>query len=348
MRPPIIIGSAPSSGSTLLRVLLGRHPSIAAGGEVGLFDKRALLMEPASVYRQSIQTWLDHGYPVHFLGPSNELFEELEDYPWTWNSVRRMCRSVHEYPAMVEEFYKRNMEAKGAKRWLDKCPSNIYCFDLIAELYPSARFIHIVRDGRDCVVSFCRRGRTPLRAVGRWYYSTLCGIQYRGWQNYLEVRYEELVHRPESVLHQICDFLHEPYIESCFNLNSRPVHSDQERKEPGFSTWRYSATEAVQPGSVKQYEREITGYQRAMFRHVGISVYGARLLYREAEAPGIHSPIALQQLLGYGTEGLIDAPVLNHNDVTRSWREYEKHKGWMLRRYHTEIEPEVQLNYNPA
>jgi Sulfotransferase family len=340
MKPPIILGSAPSSGSTLLRVLLGRHPSIVAGGEVGLFDKRALLAEPMSAYRQSIQSWLDQGYPGNFLGPSSELFEDLDNYPWTWESVRRMCLSASDYPSMLEKFHRRNMEAKGAERWLDKCPSNIYCFDLISTLYPSARFVHIIRDGRDCVVSYCRRGGSPLKAVGRWFFATLCGIQYRGWENYLEIRYEELVRQPDVVLRQVCEFLNEPYSPSMFAPEPRSANANK--------GWRYSASDPVQAGSVKQYEREMTDYQRSMFKQVEISVYGARLLYKGSRAPGIHSPIALQQLLGYGAECFADAPTLNHNQLDRSWYEFDKHKSWMRRRYQTDIEPEIQLKYHPT
>src|SRR5690348_16642259 len=122
MKPPIIIGSAPSSGSTLLRVVLGRHPSIAAGGEVALLDKRGLFYESADSYRNSIQVWLDQGYPANFLGPSEELYEELDDYPWDRVSIRRMCLASPDYPSMLDTFYSRNVECAHANRWLDKCP----------------------------------------------------------------------------------------------------------------------------------------------------------------------------------------------------------------------------------
>lgn len=348
MKPPIIIGSAPSSGSTLLRVLLGRHPSIAAGGEVGLFDKRALLLEPASEYRRSIRTWLEQGYPANFLGPSTELFEELDDYPWDWDSVKEMCFSVPDFPSMVEQFHKKHMDIKRADRWLDKCPSNIYCFDLIASLYPSAKFIHIIRDGRDCVVSFCRRGGTPFRAVSRWYYATLCGIQYRGWKNYLEIRYEDLVRRPELVLRRICDFIEEKYIADFYQPDTRIFNSSVKHKKMEFVKWRYSATAPIQSGSIKQYQQQMSHHQRAMFSHVGLSVHGARLLYKNTGSPGMFSPIKLQKFLGHSTDGILNAPTLDADEITRSWREYEKHQGWMSRRYQTLIEPEVQLNYNPS
>ena len=331
MKDPVIIGSAPSSGSTLLRVILSRHPSIASGGEVALFDKRGLLQESPESYRASIGTWVECGYPAEYLGPSEELFEELGEYPWDRTGLRDMCLSMPDYPAMLETFYSRNVSHRGAQRWLDKCPSNIYCFDLIAKLYPHARFIHIVRDARDSVVSYCRRGATAFRAVSRWYFANLNGVQYSAWPNYLRVRYEDLVSNPESVVRTICDFLDEPYLETLVN----PAEA---ANAPRHTGWRYSERGPVRNDIARQVAREMTDGQRAMFTHVQLSLYGAQRLSR------LSSPRELQQLLGYPIEGMEETPSLSAAELRHALEDFERYRTSILLRHGTRIECPVMLS----
>jgi hypothetical protein len=133
-----------------------------------------------------------------------------------------------------------------------------------------------------------------------------------------------------------------------FTPASQPVTANSRSKESGFERWRYSVKDAVQQGSVKQYEREMTQYQSALFRQVELSVHGGRMLYKGSKGPEASSPVALQKLLGYGTEGLADAPPLKHSDLSRSWSEFDRHKVWMYRRFQTDTEPEVQLRHDPV
>lgn len=335
MKPPIIVGCAPSSGSTLLRTILGRHPSIFAGGEVALLDKRALLLEPAEKYRASIAIWLDRGYPADFLGPSETLFEELEEYPWNRDELREMCVSMPDYAAMIDTFYGRATDRSGASRWLDKCPSNIYCFDLIEQMYPGARFIHVVRDARDTVVSYCRRGASAFKSVARCYYATVSGLPFRGRPNFLQIRYEDLVADPETVLRGICEFLDEPYLD-------RMLRPGREAADPRHSGWRHSATGPVKEGSVRQFESEMTERQRALFRHIRLAEPAAGLLAKLGlrDAP---SPLELQHLLGYSAEGLDAGALLNREQLEVCWLEFAAHAQRVLSRYGVTVECPVRL-----
>jgi hypothetical protein len=335
MKAPIIVGCAPSSGSTLLRTILGRHPSIFAGGELALLDKRALLKEPPESYRASIASWLDRGYPADFLGPSETLFEELDEYPWNRDDLREMCVSTPDYAAMIDAFYGRAVELSDASRWLDKCPSNIYCFDLIEELYPGARFIQIIRDARDTVVSYCRRGASAFKSVARWYYATISGLPFCGRPNFLRIRYEDLVTSPETVLRGICEFLDEPYLD-------RLLRSGNGAADPRHSGWRHSATGPVKEGSVRQFESEMTDRQRALFSQMRLAEPAGRLLAKLglAEAP---SPLELQRLHGYSAESLQAGALLNREQLEVCWLEFAAYRQRVLSRYGVSIECPVRL-----
>jgi len=112
--------------------------------------------------------------------------------------------------------------APDASVWGDKNPHyahphNLGCLETVVELFPGARFIHIVRDGRDVAlsqrqISWC--SSNSFRLAEDWAHkTTLCHKVGRvlGPDQYLELRYEELVRDPEPVLRQVCDFLGEPF-----------------------------------------------------------------------------------------------------------------------------------------
>ena len=322
---PIILGNAPSTGSTLVRVLLGRHPSIAAGGELSVLDKPGLFRESSASYRRNIARWLRRGYPGLFLGSGNDLFRHLDEYPWDRASIHEMCSEATSYPEMLSRFFARNVEHFGASRWMEKTPANIYCFMEIRSLFPSAKFVHIVRDGRDAAVSYFRRSNDPFYAVSRWYYATLTGIQYRRWPNYYELRYEDLVEDPASELRRLCDFLDEPYSPDLL----KPSTALEEK----LATWKSSPFEGVNKESRGQHRGQMPESIKSMFHHVCLSRHGIQSLPFEGNTTGLLPPIELQQHLGYDTDGLAPCSPVDRSDRRSAVRGFRHWRFRQLRRY---------------
>lgn len=119
-------------------------------------------------------------------------------------------------------------EKDGKSRWCEKTPMHAQHISLLADTFPSAKFVHIIRDGRACAASFHRRwGFTPRLTVYRWKHiiqeakrqgSTIPG-------RYFELHYEGLTEDPESWLQRVCDFLQIPYNPSIITLSRVRVHS---------------------------------------------------------------------------------------------------------------------------
>jgi hypothetical protein len=83
---------------------------------------------------------------------------------------------------------------------------------LIDSLLPEARFVHLIRDGRDVAIS--RRGLwfeggETIEEIARVWCGEVESARSggRSVRHYLEVRYEDLVTAPESELRRICDFV---------------------------------------------------------------------------------------------------------------------------------------------
>ncbi|MDP8959746.1 MAG: sulfotransferase, partial [Actinomycetota bacterium] len=78
--------------------------------------------------------------------------------------------------------------------------------------FPEAKFIHVIRDGRDVALSYLWVAwgpRTLWEAARKWRRDVSAGRRHGaslGPERYLEVRYERLVAEPRRVLELVCDF----------------------------------------------------------------------------------------------------------------------------------------------
>ena len=82
----------------------------------------------------------------------------------------------------------------------------------IEDALPEARFIHLIRDGRDVAMSRIKRSLKnppPMTRVARNWRRRIRRAQRQGAKlnHYLELRYEDLILDTETTLRTICDFI---------------------------------------------------------------------------------------------------------------------------------------------
>jgi hypothetical protein len=90
----------------------------------------------------------------------------------------------------------------------ERTPWHVYHLSLIGEVYPDARFVHIVRDGRDVVRSLIAQHWGPgtvTEGADEWCSSVLAGRDgaHELGERLLEVRYEALLSDPRPVIERI-------------------------------------------------------------------------------------------------------------------------------------------------
>lgn len=108
----------------------------------------------------------------------------------------------------------------GAVRWGDKTPIYTNYMPLLHDMLPHAKFVHIIRDGRDVATSMVEKwGRREWHVDLYWSMRTWArrlraardAGRKLGPDFYLEVQYEQLASDPEPHLRQICQFIGEPF-----------------------------------------------------------------------------------------------------------------------------------------
>jgi hypothetical protein len=149
--------------------------------------------------------------------------------------------------------------ARGKVRWGDKTPLYMGYLSLLEQLFPTAQYVHLVRDGRDAALSFLSVPEGimtegwghPRDAAG---FACQWATEVRdaralgervGPERYLELRYEALVAGPAAELRRVCGFTGLVYDESMLGYvgetDSAQKEHQQRLNEPprvGVRDWR--------------------------------------------------------------------------------------------------------------
>ena len=172
------------------------------------------------------------------------------------------------------------------------------------------------------MVSYYRRTRDPFLTVGQWYYAMMAGLQYSDWDNFLVVRYEDLVENPAQTLRRVCEFLGEVYTDKLLDVESPSVDK--------LSSWRSHQQGPVTNTSVGQYVDSLTDDVKSMFAQLRLTKAGRQILPYGGAKSGDLTPFEIQERLGYGTDGLERNRTVSYRERLESQRRFWR---WRLRRW---------------
>ena len=103
------------------------------------------------------------------------------------------------------------MVEPGTTRIAERTPLHVFHLDLIAAIYPDARFVHIVRDGRDVARSIAAQewGPQSIEEAGADWRSAILAARGAGLPEgvYREVRYEDLLREPAAIVSDLYEWL---------------------------------------------------------------------------------------------------------------------------------------------
>lgn len=255
---PVIVFGAPRSGTTYLCQLLNSHPDVFVSNEVRLFS------------------WLHRSHETLTRDDSALLGERVRFTEWL----------RHEYPALVRRFY--DHLSPTTRYWGDKNPhyasrQNAGCLEYIANLFPGARFIHLIRDGRAVVSSLLRKLNSSGEpwahfeaAIELWEEHVDIGCAFGQWvatERYFQIHYERLVADDQGTAEALFAFLtipmHDRVLEFC--------RREQARRTPYSGPTRILHSDAAQ----SDWKIVLTPQQRLTC----LSRLGRQLIHHGYESP---------------------------------------------------------------
>ena len=210
-KAPVFVLGCSRSGTTLL------YHMLLSSGNFAIYRMESQVLtlleprfRPLSVprnRRRMLKAW----YTTRLFTRSGLLPSEIEP------RVMAECENGGDFLRIIMEEICRK---QGVERWAETTPEHLLYLRRIKETIPEALIVHVVRDGRDVALSWEKlsqirpfpwdRKRAAMAAAIYWEWivnkgrevgRTLAG-------DYIEVHYEDLVHRPTEVLAKL-----EPFVE---------------------------------------------------------------------------------------------------------------------------------------
>lgn len=262
-----ILGN-PRSGTSMFRLMLNSHSLINATPECGFlhwwyekyadWDKTCVLSGRLDEYISDLES-----------------SKRIED--WKMDYAKLKERIVQEnpdtYADLVEIVYIFFGEQKGKKASVIVDKNNYYIHHLndLREIWPDAKFILLVRDGRDVACSYLNIETLVTNSPYKPKLSTDISTIAKEWSTnnenimrfsktldegeFMMIRFEDLVRESELYLSKVCDFLGLSFESDMLTYYRKNA---KEQDEPLSSMdWKKKTLEKPDETNIGKYKREL-------------------------------------------------------------------------------------------
>ena len=286
---PIFIVGCSRSGTTLLRLMLTCHPDICIPPESGFIVKLYAKWSNLLIKTQ------DQIYQL-----CDELFSfdnKFCDWKLTKNQIEKELEAIipFNFQEFIDAIYNLYMAQRDKKAiyWGDKNPFYIYHIKLLKSIFPKAKFIHIIRDGRAVLNSFIKANRihgkiypdapekgavhcrnvlkafypfpdTPEKGAVHWRNVLKASYPFKDHTDYYEIYYEDLIRFPKKELLHLCKFLDISYQPSEM-LSYPQVNASFELVPSSRLAWHTSTLKSVDISKISAWRWELKRHYAIMF-----------------------------------------------------------------------------------
>ncbi len=291
--PPIFILGNPRSGTTLFRLVLAAHSKLIIPpesefivrlypkfGHVRSFDRGALLDLIGDISGEKSIVNVEEQWQVS-LAP---YLDEIDDH--VGKSYAEICSSLY-------FFYARAKGLDGKVIWGDKNNAHGNYIDVLTDLYPKAKFIHVVRDGRAVLSSYQKLNidkkqkyapvlpKEVAVVAGRWM-DMVSRIsrhlkRYSSLECYITIRYEDLLDGFESTAEKVCTFLDIDYESSMLQFYQSNIKYNM---EPESYSWKENTRKPLDPAKAEAWRVRLSQSDIASFEQMAaktLKQYGYQL-----------------------------------------------------------------------
>lgn len=241
---PVLVLGHGRSGTTILQGLLRRYLRVSFGTEsqfipryyYGLADYGDLT-DDANLRRLLTdlvkERWFQRSRSLGFWTTAEMLFEKVRT---------RTFRGV------LDAVFGELARQTGMHRWGDKTPDYVFHLPVLRSLFPDAKYVSIIRDGRDVALSVFEQSWGPKNvpsAALEWNHTVQLVREFEQTippDQFLQIRYEDLLDRPVEVFGRLINFLEIDDDDGQILANiDRNIRS--ELKAGNYNKWKQALSE---------------------------------------------------------------------------------------------------------
>src|SRR5918999_1448993 len=259
MQDPFFIVGNDRSGTTMLRLILDRGPDAA--------------IPPESMFLTDFAAAFDAGSPAG-ADEARRLMEQVWTHPKVrlWElpgpppEVPRGLAGQEAYRFIAAAPFEAYAARRGKPRWGDKTPHYVHHVGDLLRVWPRARFVVLVRDGRDVDLSLRRMpfGPNNAWAAAQWWARGIRAGERARREHpgaVLTVRYEDLARDPECEVPRICAFLDLTYAPDMLALG----RADAAKIVRDQASWFPTIADGINTLTVGRWRREMSLRDQRLF-----------------------------------------------------------------------------------
>lgn len=243
MKDPVFIIGTERSGTNLLRLILNAHSAIAVPHPPHIMK----------FFHSFVDVYGDLNKDKNFKKLIHDVCQlvELHTYPWEIKPDKEMVFQQAKDRRLISvffEIYAQYLTYTGKARWVCKSTFMIDHVAAILKYFPNARFIYMVRDGRDVAAS----AKSSIFNHYHIYYTAqlwrkeqqtgLSWLEKLPKEQIMLMKYEDLISDTEEVIKKTCLFLAENFEEKMLQYH----HSKEAKKSGSLSiSWKNTSKPVI-------------------------------------------------------------------------------------------------------
>lgn len=274
------ICGAQRSGTTLLSVLLSKHPDIS-------LERRSIAFRIITCFKS-----------LYDITPYNLDIDPSQFLTWLIENDKdgRLAQLVNpkniepeqSIVELIQKSINQKLKGEGKQIWGDKSPNLEHYYDDIRMLMPNAKVINIVRDGRAAAYSMSTRSSRNLQLSAQFWANgvteALVNQQIVGKDNYKIIRFEDLIVDPENTMKSVCEFLGLRFVPAILNPDEKGLEEKEKYVKSTFDAskidkWKSQLTakeifklEKIQGPILQKFGYDLTTPQ-SEYRHKPLSTF---------------------------------------------------------------------------
>ncbi len=235
----LLMGGSGSTGSSLLKNILGRHSAIFGSQEMSLFAKKEVYDDweksKKKIFNRHFGGLKNHGF---------HRYNRIDFYPSELliklDQIRKITSASTTLASFTAQLFATALRQHSKHLWLEKTPANSCLFNHFLRVFPEGHVIHTTRHPLETIASLVRRGFNPYYATCVYLINTACGLSCADDERYIIVPYETLTADPKSTISDVLGALKLEYEDKVLHPNQEDHISVTK-----LSGWMFDETDSV-------------------------------------------------------------------------------------------------------